>query len=262
MRNYFTLDGVDSRDFGVYISGQGTFGAPRKSYIYHSVPGRSGDLIGSEKRFENLELHYPAFIYSNFRQNISDLRNFLLSREGYVRLEDTYNPNEFRLASYTGEFAPDVTKRNDAGSFDLVFNCMPQRWLKSGETIVEATSSVTLTNPTRFRSKPLVRVYGYGYLYFPPPAGQSRVLTVGISDYTGLGLSYIDIDCETMQAYNGSTLMNSYVSFYVELDGYGNRDYSVDYPSLPPGASVVSRQTGTAFDHITNYEITPRWWKL
>ena len=32
MRNYFILNGVDSREYGVYINGQGTFGAPKKAY--------------------------------------------------------------------------------------------------------------------------------------------------------------------------------------------------------------------------------------
>lgn len=254
MRNYFTLDGVDSRDFGVYISGQGTFGAPRKAYTYHSVPGRSGDLIGSEKRFENLELHYPAFIYANFRQNISDLRNFLLSREGYVRLEDTYNPDEFRLASYTGEFAPDVTKRNDAGSFDLVFNCMPQRWLKSGETAITG-SPANIQNNTQFPARPLIRVYGYGFL-------NVNGIEVSISDYlTAESVSFIDLDCETMQAFNGTKLLNSYVSVYRPLnDGYGTRDYAVDYPVLSPGANTIFKESYATY--ISSWEVTPRWWKL
>lgn len=262
MRNYFILDGVDSRDFGVYLSGQGTFGAPSKAYTYHDVPGRNGSIIGTEKRFNNIEVTYPAFIYTNFKQNISDLRNFLLTRDGYVRLEDTYNRDEYRLVSYAGAFEPDVTKRNDAGSFDITFNCMPQRWLASGETKSEATFSMTLTNPTQFRSKPLVRVYGYGYLFFPAPPGFNRVLDVAISDYSALNLTYIDIDCETMQAYNGDTLLNQYVTVYVELDGQGNRDYAVDYPTLPPGTSTVSKWSGVSFDHISKFEIIPRWWKL
>lgn len=253
MRNYFTLDGVDSRDFGIYISGQGTFGAPRKAYTYHSVPGRSGDLIGSEKRFENLELHYPAFIYANFRQNISGLRNFLLSRDGYVRLEDTYNPDEFRLASYTGEFAPEVTKRNDAGSFDLVFNCMPQRWLKSGETVITG-SPADIQNNTQFPARPLIRVYGYGTLYVGG-------LTVVISDYTAEEASYIDIDCSTMQAYNGDKLLSKYVSVYkVTNVGYDTRDYTVDYPTLVPGTTHISKSSVQTY--ISSWEITPRWWKL
>ena len=43
MRNYFTLDGTDSRDFGVYISGRGTFNGPARNLDFISVPGRNGE---------------------------------------------------------------------------------------------------------------------------------------------------------------------------------------------------------------------------
>lgn len=140
MRNYFTLDGVDSRDFGVYISGQGTFSASARSYELLSVPGRNGDLIGTEKRFENGELTYPAFIYANFKQNIADFRAFINSLFGYHRLVDSYHPNEYRMVFFQGGFDPDVTAKNDAASFDITFNAKPQRFLLSGEQVTTLTA--------------------------------------------------------------------------------------------------------------------------
>lgn len=134
MRNYFTLNGVDSRDFGVYINGQGTYSAPEKDYTFYQIPGRSGDIIGSENRLMNIEITYHAFIYADFDNNMAAFRSFLLSLDGYQRLEDSYHPDEFRMACYTGPFDPAVTVVNDAGEFDIVFNCKPQRYLKSGET--------------------------------------------------------------------------------------------------------------------------------
>ena len=62
MRNYFVLNGVPSTDFGVYISGQGTFSAPEKDYTFYNVPGRDGSLISSNNRFNNVTLKYEAFI--------------------------------------------------------------------------------------------------------------------------------------------------------------------------------------------------------
>ena len=254
MRNYFTLDGVDSRDFGVYLSGQGTFGAPSKAYTYHDVPGRNGAIIGTEKRFNNIEVTYPAFIYTNFKQNISDLRNFLLTRDGYVRLEDTYNRDEYRLVSYAGAFEPDVTKRNDAGQFDITFNCMPQRWLTSGETPITG-SPATVQNDTQMNAKPLIRVYGYGTI-------SVNDIDINIASYAAQeGVSYIDIDCETMQAFNGDKLMNKYVTVYKIVNaGYGTRDYSVDFPVLKPGANTIVKSSIQTY--ISSWEVTPRWWKL
>lgn len=135
MRNYFILDGVDSRDFGVYISGQGTFSAPQKAYTFYNIPGRNGALLGNEHRLENISVSYEAFIYSNFDENIAAFRTFLLSLNGYKRLTDSYHPDEYRMAVYVGPFEPKVQRTNDCGSFTITFACKPQRWLMSGDTV-------------------------------------------------------------------------------------------------------------------------------
>lgn len=157
MRNYFILDGVDSRDFGVYISGQGTFNASGRDYNIIPVPGRNGDLVGPEKRFANGTLTYPAFIYSNFKTNIEAFRNFLLSLVGYHDLVDSYHPDQIRKVLFQGPFTVDVQTKNDAGRFDIEFICKPQRFLASGnevttfesagETETFSGSVVTFDNP-------------------------------------------------------------------------------------------------------------------
>lgn len=235
MRNYFTLNGVDSRDFGVYISGQGTFSAPAREYNMIAVPGRNGDLVGPEKRFENGTLTYPAFIYANFKRNIADFRNFLLSLYGYHDLVDSYHPNEIRKVLFLGPFLPDVTPINDAGSFDLEFNCKPQRFLASGNQVTTLTANGSITNPTRFASQPLLRVYGTG------------VLGIGLQSVTILQADvYTDIDCEMMDAFKGTANKN----YYIELSDY-------NFPVLEPGINNISLGTG-----ITRVEITPRWWTV
>lgn len=135
MRNYLTFAGRDSRDFGVYISGQGTFSAPKKAYAFYNVPGRNGAILGNDHRLENLEVSYECFIYKNFKKNIADFRTFLLSCDGYQKLTDSYHTDEYRSAVYEGAFEPEVTAKNDAGSFTLTFSCKPQRWLTSGDTV-------------------------------------------------------------------------------------------------------------------------------
>lgn len=135
MRNYITFDNKDLRDFGVYITGQGTFRAPARVYDAIPIPGRNGNLLGIEDRLENLEIVYPAFIFANFKTQVAALRAFLLSHKGYFKLRDTYHPNEYRLAYYKGPFDPDVMNNNGAGKFDLVFTCKPQRFLDSGDQV-------------------------------------------------------------------------------------------------------------------------------
>lgn len=235
MRNYFTLNGVDSRDFGVYISGEGTFSSPSREYNMVPIPGRNGDLVGIERRFENLELKYPAFIYANFDANIRDFRNYLLSLVGYHILIDTYHPDEFRMALYDNEFEPKVVKKNDAGSFDIVFNCKPQRYLLSGETVTTLTADGSITNPTLFNSQPLLRVYGTGQL-----GVNSDTITISAAD------TYTDIDCEMMDCFKGLVNKNKFVSFT-----------SYKFPEFVPGVNNISLGTG-----ITQVDITPRWWRI
>ena len=235
MRNYFTLNGVDSRDFGVYITGSGTFSAPSREYNVVPIPGRNGNIVGSEKRFENLELKYPAFIYNNFDANIRDFRNFLLSLVGYHILIDTYHSDEFRMALYEGEFNPNVEPKNDAGAFDIVFNCKPQRFLLTGESVTTLTASGTITNPTLFNSQPLLRVFGTGQLGI-----NSETITISAAD------TYTDIDCEMMDCFKGTANRNRYVSFS-----------SYNFPVLAPGVNNISLGAG-----ITKVEITPRWWRI
>jgi len=155
MRNYFTFAGVDSRDFGVYINGQGTFSAPEKAYNFYPIPGRNGDLIGSDHRLENISVTYSAFIYKDFKQNVENFRTFLLSLDGYQTLTDSYHTDEYRMACYVGPFDPKVSSKNDAGTFNITFNCKPQRFLNDGDTVLTWVNggSQSLTGTT-------VKAYG------------------------------------------------------------------------------------------------------
>lgn len=235
LRNYLLFNGKDSRDFKVYISGQGTFGAPARDYDVRQVPGRSGDLVMGGDRLQNAEVTYQAFIYKDFRENLQALRSYLLSCIGYCRLEDTYHPDEYRMALYRGGMAPDVLPRNQAGQFEITFEVQPQRWLKSGEQAVILTKTGVIYNPTVFESQPLLRVYGAGQVGIG-----SQTITITAADV------YTDIDCRIMEAYKGTVWKND----KIELSGN-------DFPTLARGANNITLGSG-----ITRVEITPRWWEV
>lgn len=161
----FTFDGVNSRDYGVYITGEGVFNAPERNVEMIDIPGRNGAFALDKGNFNNIEITYPAGIFADteadFADAVSDLRNFLCSKVGYVRLEDDYNTGEYRLAIYKSglEVSHDMLTN---GEFDITFECKPQRYLTSGETAVAVASGGTLTNPTLFDSHPQLQVVGYG----------------------------------------------------------------------------------------------------
>jgi phage-related protein len=120
-----------------------------------------------------------------------------------------------------------------AGSFDLIFNCRPERFLKIGDTAQSFTADGTITNPTDMTAKPLIRVYGSGKV-------EVNGAEITIASHS---LEYIDIDCDLQEAFYGSTNANQYIS----VD---------DFPKLDSGANIVDL-TG-----VTKVEITPRWWRL
>ena len=164
-----TIDGESSRTYGVYITGQAVYNAPQREVEMISIPGRNGQLALDKGRFENIEVTYPAGIYADteadFAEAVSNFRNYLCSRDGYVRIEDEYNPNEYRMGVYKSglEVTPAMLK---AGEFEITFDCKPQRWLKSGETAVTVDSGDVISNPTLFESSPMLEVDGYGTIGF------------------------------------------------------------------------------------------------
>lgn len=136
------FDGVDLVDFGVTLSGVGTFNAPERDVEYVSVPGRNGDIILDNGRYNNISVTYPVNIETHLPGKVRALSEFLMSHKGYFRLEDSYHPDEFRMAQFAGPIDINSTGRhNRYGTTTLTFNCMPQRFLKSGELPVAFTDS-------------------------------------------------------------------------------------------------------------------------
>lgn len=161
------FDDIDSKQYGVYITGEAVFDAPTRDVEMIEIPGRNGSYAFDKGRFNNIKVTYPAGIFgkdeSEFAQAISEFRNALASKKGYCRLTDDYNPNEYRMGVYAGglEVAPAQLK---AGEFDITFNCKPQRFLTSGEIRSLLPIRATLENPTLFDAKPLLELTGYGNL--------------------------------------------------------------------------------------------------
>ena len=221
----FTFGGISSKDYGVYISGDGVFNAPEKDVEMISIPGRSGSFALDHGRWLNIELAYPAGLFgsdeTDFAQAISDLRNALASKKGYQVLEDDYHPGEFRQAIYHSglEVTPAQLK---AGEFNIVFDCKPQRWLTSGQDEITVTSGDEVENPTLFDASPLLLVDGYGQITLGNggivkidnvPVGNTEIAPRSVasgSNYTGMITASTTIE---------GAKMNTGDTFTVGIDG-------------------------------------------
>lgn len=162
----FTFDGVDSLDYNIGITGSAVYNAPTRDVEMISIPGRDGEYALDHGRFNNIEITYPSGMgdndQTNFAQRVSDLRNQLASRVGYKRLEDEYNPDEYRMAIYKSGLEVSPVQYSRAGQFDIIFDCKPQRFLKTGETATSYARNSTISNPTLFDSHPLLQFNSSG----------------------------------------------------------------------------------------------------
>jgi len=164
--NHLMFDDISSWTYGFYIDGQATFNAPARRGETVVVPGRNGTLFLDENTFDNITVEYKCFFSADsekdFQECIAGFRAALMSKRGYLRLSDTYHPEEFRMATYKSGLEIDPIMYNRAGGFKLQFDCKPQRYLLYGD--IEYTNPFSIKNPTLFPSSPLLMIYGYGYL--------------------------------------------------------------------------------------------------
>lgn len=233
-----TIGGTSSADYGIWINGSGLFDSSSPDVSVTSVPGRNGDLLYSNNRFKNYTVTIPCLMRKDFRTRFPAFRSFLFSNVGYRRLEDSYRTDLFRLGRITGSVNPsDILWGDNGGEFEISFDCKPQHFLKSGETAVTISGSGSLSNPTAFEAKPLLKVIGYGTINIGTE-------TIEIAENT---LPYMMIDCEIMDAYYGQvTNANSLIT--VSGD---------DFPVLPVGDTTISYEGS-----ITLLEVTPRWYEI
>ena len=128
------FNGVDlGKECNMFVLGKGAFGAPSRDVTQIHVPGRNGDILIDNGGWNNVDVTYSSCcILSNFRENVAKLKEYLLANPGYHELIDPYNPDEVRYAEFRGPFTPEAftAKGNNAGMFDLTFNCKPQRFLR------------------------------------------------------------------------------------------------------------------------------------
>lgn len=235
MRHFFTLDGTPSMNFNTFLASSSMWDAPERDVSTVEIPGRNGNLIFDNHRFKNFQATISAYIPKEMQVNTGGVRGWLQSNAAsYARYEDSMHPDEFRMARFTGGFALSNSDRVGA-AMDITMDCKPQRWLKSGEIALNVASGTSLYNSTRYTALPLIRCNG-----------KNGTLTINGVTVTVSGVSsYVMLDCELMEAYEGSTNRNNKVT----LD-------SGKFPELVPGSNTV---TFTGFSSVV---ITPRWWMI
>ena len=235
MMNFFVYDGKNSQDLGLLISGEKTYNSPSRDVTTVSIPGRSGDLIIDNRRYNNVEISYTVSFRKDVPEKTRALKAWLLSNAGYRRLEDTYQPEYFRLAAISNATAFEISI-NRYGTAELIFKCNPFLFSKGGEqTVSIPASGGRIYNPEYFESQPIITVYGNG----------NGVLSVNNINYNLSDIDgYVTINSDVGLVYKGTENKNSTVNF-------------IEFPTLQVGENIIDWTGG-----ITKVEIIPRWCTL
>lgn len=229
--------GEASSDYGIVVSEAPSFDKPQRQTTVYSVPGRNGSVLFQDNAFNDVTRSYKAFILDYDREDLVEavtaFTGMLYSKRGYQRLEDSFEPDVYRLAYFTG--GQNIT--NDmmqAGETTISFTCRPERFLKDGEKEIEIQNGDVLHNYTRFDAKPLIYIEGSDSVEI---SIQGESITAEIDDY-------IYIDCERMNAYRtAAENMNNAISGV--------------FPSIKPGTNGIAI-TGT----VTKVTIIPRYFTI
>lgn len=231
-------NGRSSKTIGLEVETYPSYQVPTRSYEKIHVPGRNGDLLIDNGSWENAVRSYEVSIGSydrDYYEMINSVMEWLHSATSYARLEDSYEPECYRMAVYLQELEFS-NLYNQGGKATLEFDCKPQRFLKSGENPIIFTSQTVLQNPTSFPALPIITVYGSG----------SGTLVVGTYTVTISNIgTQIVLDSEVQDAYYGTTNKNSVITI------------PNGFPRLEPGSTTIGFSGG-----ITKVEVIPRWFTL
>lgn len=238
--NSFTFNNAASTTYGIHVSNKSVFGAPARDVDEIKVPGRSGNLLLDNNRYENYPVKYDCYMvpltgYTTMLALTKAIKSWLLaSAYNYYTLTDTYNPGYFRKAAFSSQL--DIVEvLLKVGKAPITFYCKPFLYLTTGLNTITLTQAGTVTNPELFPSYPYIKITGSGNV----------TLSIGSKSYVFTTISpNIEIDSEMMNVYRGTTSLNSKMT----SDGF---------PTLEPGANAIS-WTGT----VTKVEIIPRWCTL
>lgn len=238
--------GEASDDYGIVVSEAPVFDKPVRKTEVFNVPGRNGSILFQQNAYDDVTRSYNVFlttvlgedsggdITSDLPSKVNAVTAWLFSKTGYQRLEDDFERDTFRLAYYSGgnEFTDRLLM---AGEATLTFTCRPERFYKNAESAVIVVTGDTMSNPTKFASKPLIHIEGTGTV----------TVSIGGETITAKDLvDYINIDCDRMDAYR-LTSENR------------NDKISGTFPTIKPGSNTITI-TGTT----TKVTITPRYFTI
>ncbi|MGT2911382.1 hypothetical protein ACVR1I_06660 [Streptococcus cameli] len=203
------LDGEFPDDLFCCLSERPVIPSPEMSYEVIEIPGRDGSLT-IEKGYQDItfDCQYNVLELYNVKALMRRIKAFFLGKKTLRLSDDTvlYKIKRMVISEIDNE-------EEQYGAFTVTFTCDPFQY--DLESDFDLSTSGNLRNPGSYFSQPYLKVYGSGTLTVN---GKAFVIR-DVADF-------IELDCETWNAYKGGQDMNHHVLG--------------DYPVFAPGDNQVS----------------------
>ena len=256
------FNGKASSDYEIVVEHPPVYTIPKRRVESISVPGRNGNILIDEGVYDNVKREYDIAAgdiwderFTEIAQSISQWLHS--ANGGYAVLEDTYEPEYFRMAMYSEEI--DIENiLMQAGRATISFDCKPQRFLKSGNKISKFPAEYNslgwktydLINTTPYISDPIITIKSTSVVnnQLAPIGSAKIVINNQVYLLTDVPSGTLIIDSSVQDIYDD---VGNNMNQYVDLTG------ATDFPRLHPGKNTMWSET-----LLTEMEVKPRWWVL
>lgn len=129
------FNGLSSKDYHIQVEHPPGYDIPEREFEAIHVPGRNGDILIGKNTYQNVTRSYEisfGSVKEKFPEMARRVSEWLHSTTTYARLEDSYEPEYFRLAVCSSGLSIENILFH-GGRTTIEFNCKPQRFLKIGE---------------------------------------------------------------------------------------------------------------------------------
>lgn len=135
------IGGISLDQYGAVVNSSGIYEKPKRDYEMVHIPGRNGDLHIDNGSWRNVDVTYTVVFPVNgesFTERYNRLFNALMVQTGYLRIEDDFDVDHFRMGILSDISSIKAGKSGGTGLCKIKLDCKPQRFLKSGATPISA----------------------------------------------------------------------------------------------------------------------------
>lgn len=224
------VDGVDSRDCGVFLRSVPSIISAEKDLEFVEIPGRAGTLTVDHGGYKDADITLECYV-----RDVANIGKAYQLLHGQRKVVFSSDPAHSYIATFYGQAQGDRVVRNmDAWEFTAPVRLKPFRYYEPAPGAVKfSASGGHIDNPASAPSAPRITITG---------TGDMQVM---------IGQYVMEFD-----AVSGGVIVDSEIMRLMNMDGITNAlEHDIDeFPLLEPGENFIQWS-----GNISSITIEPRW---